>query len=158
MRWLERSTWTVLLLLVGLLSVEITVRIDDWAQHGVPLTEGANSLDDLMVRDSLGVHSRASTRFRQFRINSLGFRGAEVSARALDTAKVIVVSGASETFGLYESDGKEWPRQLEDSLAMRCGSGRRRAQSRALAFSERRTASARAQLRGGRQQHVVELA
>ncbi|MEO7521588.1 MAG: hypothetical protein ABIW79_07205 [Gemmatimonas sp.] len=122
MRWLERSAWAVLLLLVALLSVEVTVRLDDWAQHGVPLTEGANSLDDLMVRDSLGVHARASTRFRQFRINSLGFRGAEVSARALDTAKVIVVSGASETFGLYESDGKEWPRQLEDSLAMRCAS------------------------------------
>ena len=28
--------------------------------------------------------------------------------------------GASETFGLYESAGKEWPRQLQDSLATTC--------------------------------------
>ena len=112
--------WTVLLGLVGALSLELTVRIDDWAQFAVPLTAAEVSLDELSVRDSLGAHARAGTQFRQFRINALGFRGPDVSAESMADAKIVVTSGASETFGLYERAGGEWPQQLQKRLAEQC--------------------------------------
>lgn len=100
-------------------AVELTVRFDDWAQFDVPMLARPISLDDLAVRDSLGLHARPSAQFRQFRINSLGFRGPEVD---LSEGKgvLIIASGASETFGLYENRNGEWPRQMEDSLRA-CG-------------------------------------
>ncbi|HEY0930674.1 MAG TPA: hypothetical protein VGE27_12205 [Gemmatimonas sp.] len=96
-------------------ALEVTVRLDDWAQFGVPLMAPAIDLEELSVRDSLGMHARAGTQFRQFHINALGFRGPEVTDRT-DSTVLIMTAGASETFGLYESQGREWPRQLEDSL------------------------------------------
>lgn len=102
-----------------LVSLELTVRFDDWSQFDVPLLARPIGLDDLAVRDSLGLHARPSTQFRQFRINSLGFRGAEVDLKS-KRGTLVVASGASETFGLYEKNGGEWPRQMEDSLRA-CG-------------------------------------
>lgn len=107
-------------LLVGVLALEGTVRLDDWAQYGVPFTASARSLSDLVVRDSLGLHARPGGVFKQFQINAAGFRGPEIDIGDV-RGKAIVTAGASETFGLYETRGKEWPRQLEDSLYARCG-------------------------------------
>ena len=113
--------WAAAVTIIIAVAFEATVRIDDWAQFGVPITSPFKSLDELIVRDSVGMHARPSSEFRQFRVNSLGFRGPEVSVERLERGNVIVVSGASESFGLYETAGKEWPRQLQDSLAQRCG-------------------------------------
>ena len=112
----KRLVWATTCVLTALAVLEVTVRFDDWAQFGVPITAAATSLDDLSVRDSLGFHARASTQFRQFRINTLGFRGREVSEREL-RLPIVMTTGASETFGLYEQPGKEWPSQLADSLS-----------------------------------------
>ncbi len=102
--------------LTAAFSLELTVRVDDWAQFGVPLTAPAIAIEELAIRDSLGFHARPGTAFRQFRINALGFRGPEL--QPLDSASsLIIAAGASETFGLYETAGKEWPRQLADSLS-----------------------------------------
>lgn len=119
---LPRAGWVLASLAVGAVALEGTVRLDDWAQHGVPLTARAVSLGDLVVRDSLGLHARAGEQFRQFRINSAGFRGPEVNLAAPAQVR-IVTAGASETFGLYEPANKEWPRQLQDSLLAACGDG-----------------------------------
>lgn len=119
----SRVFWTAIGLLVGAIALEGTVRLDDWAQHGVPLTAPAIGLGELAVRDSLGVHARAGAQFRQFRINRAGFRGPEVVLTTLGPER-IVTTGASETFGLYEPENKEWPRQLEDSLRVSCGDGK----------------------------------
>lgn len=102
----------------GLLALETTVRVDDWAQFGVPPFSPAVSLAELIVRDSLGLHQRPGAIYRQFRINELGFRGEELGA---DFGGLIVVAaGASETFGLYEAPGYEWPSQLERLLRDEC--------------------------------------
>ncbi len=102
-------------LAIAAFALELTVRIDDWAQFGVPLSAPAVALEELSVRDSLGMHARSGAWFRQFHINSLGFRGPEVTIDSASNS-IVVATGASETFGLYESQGREWPRQLEDSL------------------------------------------
>jgi len=108
------AQWIGLLATVAI-ALELTVRVDDWSQFGVPLDEPAISLDDLVVRDSVGLHARPGAHFRQFRINALGFRGPDAKVEPL-RRPVVIASGASETFGLYEAPGREWPRQLEDSL------------------------------------------
>jgi hypothetical protein len=52
-------------------------------------------------------------------MNALGTRGPDVPlVKPRGTLRVVVI-GASETFGLYESPGKEYPRQLEDTLNSR---------------------------------------
>ncbi len=113
--------WAAAITAIVAIAFEATVRIDDWAQFDVPISSPYKSLDELIVRDTQGMHARPSSEFRQFRVNSLGFRGPEVETAKLARGKVVIVSGASESFGLYETSGKEWPRQLEDSLALRCG-------------------------------------
>ncbi|MCA0375104.1 MAG: hypothetical protein LCH84_05515 [Gemmatimonadetes bacterium] len=105
-------------LVIGV-SLEATVRLDDWAQFGVSPTAPAIAMNELLVRDSLGVHARPGAAFKQFQISPEGFRGAPFD-RASFEGVLIVAAGASETFGLYEKPGGDWPRQLEDSLAPRC--------------------------------------
>jgi hypothetical protein len=74
------------------------------------------SLENLIVRDQTGLHGQPHAQYREFRLNNLGMRGPDVSLeKPLGTLRVLTV-GASETFGLYESAGTEYPRQLEDSL------------------------------------------
>ena len=99
---------------------ELAVRFDDWLRYGVAFSSRASSIEDLQEVDSLGRHGRPNAVYRKFRINALGFRGPEVRPTDISVRPLIVVSGSSETFGLYESDGKEWPRQLSDSLAKVC--------------------------------------
>lgn len=111
----------VALLALSLLGVELGARLEDLARFGTPLTSGASSLQDLLTRDSLGVHARPGAVYRQFRINSLGFRGPEVKPAEPHAQPLVITSGASETFGLYESRGQEWPAQLAESLRVRCG-------------------------------------
>lgn len=101
-------------------TMEITTRVDDWAQFGVPLSSPETSLADLFTVDSLGAHAKPGTQFKQFKINGLGFRGREVSPSEMK-GTAVVVSGASESFGLYETAGRDWPSQLADSLAATCG-------------------------------------
>lgn len=115
-----RAVWLATIVVAVGIVAELTTRVDDWAQYDVPLTAPATTLADLLVVDSTGAHARPATQFKQFRINELGFRGNYVS-QSLIAHRAIVVSGASESFGLYESSGKEWPSQLADSLNGACG-------------------------------------
>lgn len=103
-----------------LLAFEVTVRLDDWARFDVPPDNGATSLDDLLVHDALGQHARPSAVYKQFRINARGFRGEDIPDSILARRKIVFTSGASETFGLYETKDREWPRQMADSLRQRC--------------------------------------
>lgn len=110
------------LLVLVPVAFEATVRFDDWARYGVPLSSGATNLMDLRIEDSLGMHARPSTSFRKLHINRLGYRGPEVTEASLRSGPLVVVSGASETLGLHESENREWPRQLDDTIANRCKS------------------------------------
>ena len=121
MRFVMSAIRPLALLLLVLVAVEVATRFDDWARFDMPFTSSRQSIAELIITDSVGTHARANSQFRQFRINALGFRGEEIPSTLLHRGRLIVVSGASESFGLYESRGKEWPRQLEDSLRASCG-------------------------------------
>ena len=102
------------------LCFEVGLRVDDWVRYGTPLLSPFRTQAELMVRDADGIHGRPHARFRKWILNNEGLRGPDISrTRAPGTVRLVTV-GASETFGLYESPGREYPRQLEDSLnAMR---------------------------------------
>jgi hypothetical protein len=99
--------------------LELTCRIEDWVTFRTPVLSRYTSIEDLVIRDSDGMHGRPNARYQKWVMNGLGLRGPSASlVPAAGTIRVITV-GASETFGLMESPGREYPRQLEDSLASR---------------------------------------
>lgn len=108
----NRLLAAVLLTGLALVGAEVGVRLEEAIRYGVPLGSNRTAVDQLAVRDSLGRHPLAGARYRKWSINSVGARGPE----PVDGRARVLVLGASETFGLYESPGKEFPRQLEDSL------------------------------------------
>jgi hypothetical protein len=99
-----------------LLAVELTCRLDDWLRYGTPLLSPFTSPNDLSVRDVYGAHGRPFAQYTKYILNNLGMRGPNVAPSKPSGVIRIVTAGASETFGLYESLGHEYPRQLEDSL------------------------------------------
>jgi len=91
--------------------IEFWARVDDYVTYGAPIL-GVYNNDGLYVRDSLGRIGKPNARYRKWQLNSLGMRGPELKQGRTN----ILCFGASETFGLYESDGREYPRELERKL------------------------------------------
>ena len=107
------------LALVGitfLATAEICGRIDDAIKYGAPLL-GDYTRYRLWGRDAEGLrYNKPGSRFEKWRINQYGFRGPDYPLNDGSGTLRIVALGASETFGLYENEGKEWPAQLQDIL------------------------------------------
>lgn len=109
-------TWlglTVLVLAVAL-GAELGARLDDRLFEQIPLTANPSS-DDLITRDQLGRHGAPYARFKKWHLNNLGFRGPDVAAQAARGVPRILILGASETFGLYETPDAEFPALLRAS-------------------------------------------
>lgn len=103
------------ILLVTVVTMEVCARIDDWFAYGAGLF-GAYSIDSIYYRDELGVWGKPNARFEKWRLNDIGLRGPDFDERSLRVAIV----GSSETFGLYESEDREYPRELEQRLEAAC--------------------------------------
>jgi hypothetical protein len=97
--------------------MELWARIDDAIQFGAPMLSDYSQESMLVLKDSTGVRGRPHGRFEKWNLNSLGFRGPEIAAEKTPGVLRIATMGASETFGIYESPGMEWPRRLEAGLA-----------------------------------------
>lgn len=114
------GTRLVVIVFWFVVTVELSCRLDDWLRYGTPIGSPVVSQDGLLMVDATGVHGRPFARYTKFILNNLGMRGPDVPAMKPPGVIRIVTLGASETFGLYESQGREYPRQLEDSLRA-CG-------------------------------------
>lgn len=122
MRYIGRSA---VLLIVFALAMEISCRLDDAIRFGTPFFSPVESESELLVRDATGEHGRPYARYGKWVINNVGMRGPDVDPSKPSGTVRVVTAGASETFGLYESPGREFPRQLEDTLRRRCAGGPR---------------------------------
>ncbi|HEY8795973.1 MAG TPA: hypothetical protein VIM15_13630 [Gemmatimonadaceae bacterium] len=111
------------LVLVCAVSFELTTRILDWVRYRMPILSRVTGEEELMLRDRDGAHGRPNAQYRKWAMDSLGFRGPDVPVHAARGTVRIVVAGASETFGLYESPNKEYARELEDTLNERLAAG-----------------------------------
>lgn len=98
-----------------LLAAEATARIEDALTWHAPMG-GRFTEEALIVRDSLGAHGNPNYSFKKWRMNNLGFRGADITAQPTPGKTRIVTLGASETFGLHESPQHEYPVQLQQLL------------------------------------------
>jgi lysophospholipase L1-like esterase len=98
------------LLVIGL-TMEFCARLEDSVTAGAPLF-GVYDHSTLYDKPGPDFHGRPGARYLKWRMNSLGYRGPEMNPQA----KRVACVGASETFGLYESEDGEWPRQLERFL------------------------------------------
>lgn len=113
LRWTWQ--WGMLLVLIVLV-VELVARVEERITFGVPLDSRVASPNDLVWMHADGARGRPGARYQKWGLNNLGFRGPDMEPVPPPGVTRVVVVGASETFGLYESPGKEYPRLLEDSL------------------------------------------
>lgn len=103
-------------LLVFIITLEMCARIDDVLRYDAPLWKEYTA-DGLKSSDSEGVsYNIPNARFQKWQNNGHGFRGPEISPIKTPGTVRIVCLGASESYGLYESPGKEWPAQLRTLL------------------------------------------
>jgi hypothetical protein len=108
--------WSAILVVL-IVGAELAARVDDWIHNETPLWASPNRDRDLMVAETWGYRGRPNGSFRKWHLNQFGFRGPDVTREPSPSRPRIVVLGASETFGLYEDEGKEYPAQLRRLLA-----------------------------------------
>jgi hypothetical protein len=116
-RW-ATLCWAFLILFVCLLGGEVAARLDDALFNAVSFFSNPSD-DDLTTRDWFGRHGRPHGQFGKWKLNTLGFRGPEISLERTPGCARIVIMGASETFGYLESPGHEYPNLLAEKLALR---------------------------------------
>ena len=104
-------------ILLGVATLEVAARVEDRVRYGADLT-AAYDIDSIFINDENGHHGRPNASYLRWRMNEVGYRG---PALRPGTYRIACL-GSSETFGLYESPSKEWPRQLEDKLSATYGS------------------------------------
>ena len=93
-------------------TLEICARVDDWFNYNAPILAKYTS-ECLREYDAEGIrHNIPFVRFEKWRINNMGFRGEDIDLHAEKNKIKVVCMGASETFGLYETENNEWPAQL----------------------------------------------
>jgi lysophospholipase L1-like esterase len=109
-------TGALVLVAITLGVAELTARIEDRLRLGVPLLSAPDRERDLVYHDALAIRGRPDGRYKQWRLNQFGFRNAAMSETPVDGCVRIMTLGASETFGLYEPPGMEYPAQLERTL------------------------------------------
>lgn len=114
-----RAVGLALFVVLAILTMELAARVDDFIRYEAPLTLNYN-FERLFTFDGKVVRGVPHARYAKWSLNSLGLRGSE--PQLADGAQRVVVYGASEVFGVYETDGKEFPRVLEEQLRKLGGS------------------------------------
>jgi hypothetical protein len=107
--------WGVVGLTV-LASAEIAARIDDLLDENIPFLASPNERD-LQFIDEHGIRGRPHGKFQKWKLNNFGFRGPDMSLEPPANCQRVMILGASESFGYYESPGMEFPAQLQRRLA-----------------------------------------
>lgn len=105
--------------LVFLTAAEVFARLDDRLTWGAPFLSPYSN-ERLLLQDSLGFRGRPNFQYQKWRMNNFGFRGPDITRQPAPGVTRIAVIGASETFGLYETDNREYPARMQtlfDSIA-----------------------------------------
>jgi lysophospholipase L1-like esterase len=114
--------WTVLSLALFFLSAELVTRVQDWRLHDVPFKATPDTNSELKTRVNGLLMGRPQASFGKYQLDSNGFREVAGAATVPADCPRIFLIGASETFGVFESPGKEYASVLQRKLnaAHRC--------------------------------------
>ena len=96
---------------LALATLEMAARIDDYVGDRAPILE-PYTINRLFRPSPYGREGVPGARFGKWQMNSLGYRSPEIH----DGRARVITFGASETFGLYETAGHEYPRLLAQRL------------------------------------------
>jgi lysophospholipase L1-like esterase len=105
-------------LLTFLIAMEICARVEDRVVYNAPILERYNA-DRLRCREDGVPCNVPNVRYEKWSNNNLGFRGPDVALEKSAGLTRVVCLGASESYGLYESEGNEWPAQMRRMVAGR---------------------------------------
>ena len=97
---------------IALVTLEAAARLDDLIRYRANPLEYFGSKNLRWVDDRGITFNRPGGSFQKWRNDELGFRQHPLSAEAAQQPETWVCVGTSETYGLYESPGNEWPSQL----------------------------------------------
>jgi hypothetical protein len=112
-RKLIKWIWLVVVFVAVL---ELLARLGDTLRYDAPFWGDYSHLR-LRTYDSDGIqYNIPLARFEKWQNNSLGFRGDEIALNKPAGTYRIACMGTSESYGLFEEPGKEWPRQLADKI------------------------------------------
>jgi lysophospholipase L1-like esterase len=111
----ERRLGTALAALaLGLAAGELIARLDDRLFTDVPVLASPDREADLMLRGPSGIRGKPHGVYRKWKLNNFGFLGPDMLEAP--AGHRVMVLGASETFGLYESRGHDYPSLLRQEL------------------------------------------
>lgn len=116
--YLLRGLWLVLIFAS---SLEVAARLEDWIRYDAPPLQNY-TFEQLFRVTKDGPRGVPHGRYMRWVLNSDGLHGPEISVKPGQVG--VIVFGASETFGIYEDAGKEFPRVLERDLNARTEPGR----------------------------------
>ncbi len=112
------SVRSLVLAATVILVAEVTARVEDYLQFGIPLSRVPDLTSDLIVHDSVGPHGMPNGRYQRWKLNSAGFRSPESVLTPVAGCARVMTLGSSETFGTdTQSPNREYPAQLSDTLA-----------------------------------------
>lgn len=97
--------------LIAFATLDTAARIDDAVSEGAAFWQ-PYTIETLFRPSEFGREGIPGKRYSKWHMNQLGYRGPEPAPGRIN----VVTYGASETIGLYESPGQEYPRQLEALL------------------------------------------
>ena len=105
------------LMLLVAFAAEITTRIEDRLRYDTDLLHSPDFDNDLFEPQANGDRrGKPFGRYQKWRLNQFGFRSSEVEIKRSSDRKRIMLIGSSETFGMFESPGKDYPAQLLSEL------------------------------------------
>ncbi len=103
-------------ILVGV-TFEIAARADDWIHYRADPLAFYGSLNLRWVDDRGLTFNQPGIRFEKWRHDERGFRSHPYHAATDSVLADIICLGTSESYGLYESYGREWPAALAEISA-----------------------------------------
>lgn len=113
----RRLGWLLVLAALALLGAELGARLDDWVFLGVPPLSNPTYDSELRLADRGFVRGKPNGRFRRWQLNEHGFNGPPNDLLPRPGCPRVVVLGASETFGSFESPEREFVSELRRRLA-----------------------------------------
>ena len=107
-----RALKFIVVILLMVVCAEITARLDDYMRFQIPVDDESSLEEALKIRDHGITTGRPNGRYQRWKLNEYGFRSSAIDFHNSIKPRVMIL-GASESFGMYESPGNSYFELLE---------------------------------------------